>query len=368
MPTIQQARDWYSNADPVHDFDHVMRVYAMAEIVPWLVTHGVGHLRVELLDEQGDLQDLFTEEILPVLTPLAVDPGHPFPFLSNLSINLAVEVMGAAAPLTPEANRRLLLESDTVPLDPHEGELNVSTDLPFHTRSRSRVTIPRVLGLLLCVGVAAFGVQRGLDRWNGDVAGAPPSIGGFKSLSDPATLKLRSSYLASEAGTAAADTRFYGPEAGDPQVQLIWTKDPRTAVATALTQPPFGVTASDIQPVKIADLARDLITLSGLRPDVDIEIRYTGVRPGEKLFEELSVDAEAAEKTRHPKIFVGRFRPHPWEKVQREIRELVSVAHDRAEEIRAKFGEIVPEYRSPPRAPTVTPAPIPLASRRAADE
>lgn len=60
------------------------------------------------------------------------------------------------------------------------------------------------------------------------------------------------------------------------------------------------------QPVKIVDLARDLIRLSGFRPNEDIEIRFTGVRPGEKLFEELSVDAENATKTRHPKIFVGR--------------------------------------------------------------
>ncbi len=124
------------------------------------------------------------------------------------------------------------------------------------------------------------------------------------------------------------------------------------------------------EPVKIADLARDLITLSGLKPDEDIEIRFTGVRPGEKLFEELSVDAEAAERTTHPKIFVGRFRPHGWEKVQRQIREIASLAHERAEEIRGKFREIVPEYRSPAVAPVVesAPAAAELAARRAANE
>ena len=67
------------------------------------------------------------------------------------------------------------------------------------------------------------------------------------------------------------------------------------------------------EPVKIADLARDLIVLSGLVPGDDIEIQFTGLRPGEKLFEELSVTGEKADKTRHPKIFVGRFRPCDWD-------------------------------------------------------
>src|SRR5882762_10119162 len=59
------------------------------------------------------------------------------------------------------------------------------------------------------------------------------------------------------------------------------------------------------EPVRILDLAQDLIALSGLRAGDDIEIRFSGIRPGEKLFEELSTDGEHADKTRHPKIFVG---------------------------------------------------------------
>jgi FlaA1/EpsC-like NDP-sugar epimerase len=62
------------------------------------------------------------------------------------------------------------------------------------------------------------------------------------------------------------------------------------------------------EPVKIVDLARDLISLSGLRPGVDIQIEFIGLRPGEKLFEELSVADENADTTRHPKIFVGKLR------------------------------------------------------------
>jgi FlaA1/EpsC-like NDP-sugar epimerase len=65
------------------------------------------------------------------------------------------------------------------------------------------------------------------------------------------------------------------------------------------------------QPVRIIDLAHDLIRLSGLEPDKDIEIRYTGVRPGEKLFEELSTLGEGIERTTHPKIFTGTYdSPH----------------------------------------------------------
>lgn len=60
------------------------------------------------------------------------------------------------------------------------------------------------------------------------------------------------------------------------------------------------------EPVKIVDLARDLITLSGLRPDEDIPIVFTGTRPGEKLFEELSTSNEHVDRTTHPKIMVAK--------------------------------------------------------------
>ena len=60
------------------------------------------------------------------------------------------------------------------------------------------------------------------------------------------------------------------------------------------------------EPVRIADLARDLIRLSGLEPDRDIKIRYTGLRPGEKLFEELFAADEVYGQTQHEKIFVYR--------------------------------------------------------------
>ncbi len=59
-------------------------------------------------------------------------------------------------------------------------------------------------------------------------------------------------------------------------------------------------------PVKIADLARDMIRLSGLEPDVDIAIKFTGLRPGEKLFEELLTSDEGIGATSYKKIYTAR--------------------------------------------------------------
>jgi FlaA1/EpsC-like NDP-sugar epimerase len=112
--------------------------------------------------------------------------------------------------------------------------------------------------------------------------------------------------------------------------------------------------------VKIVDLARDLIRLSGLVPDDDIEIVFSGIRPGEKLFEELSVTGENASKTRHPKIFVGTFKPYDWETVERGYARL----HECTDggdtgRIHAAFSDLVPEFHSSstPRPPLAAPPP-----------
>jgi len=60
------------------------------------------------------------------------------------------------------------------------------------------------------------------------------------------------------------------------------------------------------EPVKIVDMARDLIRLSGFEPDVDIKIEFTGIRPGEKLFEELLTEAEGVTATKHKRIYVAK--------------------------------------------------------------
>jgi FlaA1/EpsC-like NDP-sugar epimerase len=109
-------------------------------------------------------------------------------------------------------------------------------------------------------------------------------------------------------------------------------------------------------PVKIVDIARDLIRISGLEPDVDIKIEFTGVRPGEKLFEELTMASENATTTRHPKIFVGTLGSYRWDQVCRVIEELGQIADGEPAAIRAKFRQLVPDYRVPELTP-LAPAP-----------
>jgi FlaA1/EpsC-like NDP-sugar epimerase len=108
------------------------------------------------------------------------------------------------------------------------------------------------------------------------------------------------------------------------------------------------------EPVKIVDLARDMIALSGLRPDVDIDIEFTGIRPGEKLFEELSVEGEDFSLTRHPKIAIWLRRPEDRRRIRDGIEKLAGMAdRSSADEIRLQLAELVPEfqYASPPAAP-----------------
>ncbi len=99
------------------------------------------------------------------------------------------------------------------------------------------------------------------------------------------------------------------------------------------------------EPVKIVDLAREMITLSGLRPGEDIEIKFTGVRPGEKLYEELSVSGENMARTRHEKIYVWHNKMEDWPRVCRLMEEIIPLA-DRLshEELRKRLADIVPEY------------------------
>jgi FlaA1/EpsC-like NDP-sugar epimerase len=99
------------------------------------------------------------------------------------------------------------------------------------------------------------------------------------------------------------------------------------------------------EPVRIQDLARELITLSGFRPLEDIEIVFTDPRPGEKLFEELSIEGENMQHTRHPKISIWKNIPMDRNRIRAGIAELADLARRQSRhEITKKIKELVPEY------------------------
>ena len=99
------------------------------------------------------------------------------------------------------------------------------------------------------------------------------------------------------------------------------------------------------EPVKIVDLARELITLSGFKPGEDIEMVFTGSRPGEKLFEELSIKGEDMQMTKHPKISVWKNIPTDRDKLREGMNELVTIAKTQGyNKVVQKIRELVPEY------------------------
>jgi FlaA1/EpsC-like NDP-sugar epimerase len=106
------------------------------------------------------------------------------------------------------------------------------------------------------------------------------------------------------------------------------------------------------EPISIVSLARDLIKLSGFRPDEDIQIEFSGVRPGEKLYEEINLNEEHATKTKHPRIWIGESRAPDLEGLREGIDELMQlIATASPEALRGEISRRVPEY-----VPTVTPA------------
>lgn len=101
------------------------------------------------------------------------------------------------------------------------------------------------------------------------------------------------------------------------------------------------------EPVKIADLARHMIELSGFRPDKDIKIEYTGLRPGEKLYEEVLSDKENTKETPHPKINVANVREYAYADIAPRIDLLTQYSYDvKIEEMVMEMKSIVPEFKS----------------------
>lgn len=98
------------------------------------------------------------------------------------------------------------------------------------------------------------------------------------------------------------------------------------------------------EPVKILDLAEDMIRLSGLTPYEDIDIVFTGVRKGEKLFEELEISGENLDKTNHPKIFIGKIATYADDEVEHILGSFRTAVADCDEtRVRQLFNEFLPE-------------------------
>lgn len=104
------------------------------------------------------------------------------------------------------------------------------------------------------------------------------------------------------------------------------------------------------EPVKIYDLAVSLIKLSGYIPNEDIEIKFTGLRPGEKLYEELLMGEEGLEKTAHDKIFVAEPLDITMDDIEekfKDLNKLLEKEYINKEEVKDVFKKIVPTFKEP---------------------
>ena len=108
------------------------------------------------------------------------------------------------------------------------------------------------------------------------------------------------------------------------------------------------------EPVKITDLAEDLIRLSGLTPYEDVDIKFSGLRPGEKLYEELLIEGEGIKPTEHKKILIADAVDVDTADIEASFQQLKFLSKKaEPEEIVSKFREMVPEY-SPNRGPALS--------------
>jgi len=99
------------------------------------------------------------------------------------------------------------------------------------------------------------------------------------------------------------------------------------------------------EPVKIYDLAKKMILLSGFKPDVDIKIEFIGLRPGEKLFEELLMNEEGLKETVHSKIFVGKPIDISYEMLNEKLELLKKALEKDNDSIKKIVSEVVPTYK-----------------------
>ncbi len=100
-------------------------------------------------------------------------------------------------------------------------------------------------------------------------------------------------------------------------------------------------------PIKISALARRMIELAGYQPDTDIKIQYTGLRPGEKLYEELLSDQENTLPTKHPKIRVAQARTYEFEVFNQAVEPLLRASRQvEIPQVVKIVRKLVPEYKA----------------------
>lgn len=98
-------------------------------------------------------------------------------------------------------------------------------------------------------------------------------------------------------------------------------------------------------PVRIADLAKNMIRLSGYEPEKEIKIKYIGLRPGEKLYEELLMNEEGMQTTENSRIFIGRQIAFDEKVFREQIKELAKEAENECPDICYLVKKMVPEYQ-----------------------
>lgn len=121
------------------------------------------------------------------------------------------------------------------------------------------------------------------------------------------------------------------------------------------------------QPVKIYDLAVSLIKLSGLEPNVDIPIKVTGLRPGEKLYEELLMEEEGLKNTEHKKIFIGKpssITEIELEQKLEQMKELIQNEEVSLNKIKQTMHKVVPTYNEPEQDKQKEPSKIKIAAQK----
>ena len=99
------------------------------------------------------------------------------------------------------------------------------------------------------------------------------------------------------------------------------------------------------EPVKIVDLATNLIKLSGYKPGEDIEIKFTGLRPGEKMYEELLMSEEGLKKTANKMIYIGKPIDFDDDVFKKQLDKIYRDAYDESDKIREDIKEMVPTYQ-----------------------